>query len=210
VILSNFWRNSLGENDYGHSSGDNSTQYEIVGTIPSSHVDDVVENNEVVVENNEVVIESTVENNDLVIESNVENNDLVIESNVEDNKMVVVGTIPCPTNPSGEAGDKKIKFIVYKRRRFKNQGEQVEQPQSQETPSPVPNLHSDPSLSSSLTPTGNVSPNLDHLELPLAQRREPRVNARKRPPCLGFENDIVSFIGYSHVSPAYRTFIASL
>jgi hypothetical protein len=94
--------------------------------------------------------------------------------NVKNNEVMVVGTISYPTNPSGETSDKKEKTIVYERRRFKNQGEQIEQSQPQQTP-PVPNLPSDPSPSSSITPTGNVSPNLDHIELPLAQRREPMI-----------------------------------
>jgi hypothetical protein len=46
--------------------------------------------------------------------------------------------------------------------------------------------------------------------LSLAQRRAPRVNAEKPHPHLGFENDIANFIPYSHISPAYRTFIISL
>jgi hypothetical protein len=56
---------------------------------------------------------SNVENNQVVIESNVENNEVVIEINIEDNEVVVVGTILCPTNPSGETIDKKGKTIVY-------------------------------------------------------------------------------------------------
>jgi hypothetical protein len=105
--------------------------------------------------------------------------------------VVVVGTIPCPTDCIGENRGRRENVdgknvvekqtIMHQRRRFKNQGEQVEQPQPQQTPSPVLNLPSDPSPSSSLTLTGNVSPTLDHIELPLAQRREPRVNARKPP-----------------------------
>jgi hypothetical protein len=189
----------------------------IVGTVPSSHANDDVEINEVVVDSNddveinEVVVDSNVEDNE-VVDSDVEDNEVVIQderSNDEKNEVVVVGTIPYPTNLSGESSDKKGKTIVYKRRRFKNQGEWIEQSQPQQTP-PVPNLPSDPSPSNSLTPTGNLSPNLDHIELPLAQQREPRVNAGKPPPRLGFENDITNFIGYSRVSTTYRTFIASL
>jgi hypothetical protein len=60
--------------------------------------------------------------------SHIENNEVVIEnemSDVEDNEVVVIGTIPCPTNPSGEINDKKGKTsgkqpIVYQRMRFKN------------------------------------------------------------------------------------------
>jgi hypothetical protein len=173
-----------GGHNYEHSSEDNSIQYEIIGTIPSSHANDVVENNEVAVENersnvenNEVVVDSNVEDNEVVIDSNVEDNKVVIQDerdNVKNNEVMVVGTISYPTNPSGETSDKKEKTIVYERRRFKNQGEQIEQSQPQQTP-PVPNLPSDPSPSSSITPTGNVSPNLDHIELPLAQRREPMI-----------------------------------
>jgi hypothetical protein len=130
-----------GENDYEHSSRDNDTHYEIVGTISSSNVDDVVEENEVVienersnVENNEVMVDSNVEDNEVVVDSNVEDNEVAFEderSNVENNEVVVVGTIPCPTNLSGGTGDKKGKTIVYQRRWFKNQGEQIEQPQPQ-------------------------------------------------------------------------------
>jgi hypothetical protein len=77
-----------GENNYGHSSGDNDTQYEIVGTIPSSHANDDVEINE-------VVVDSNVEDNE-VVDNNVEDNEVVIQderSNVENNEVVVVGTL---------------------------------------------------------------------------------------------------------------------
>ncbi len=62
---------------------------------------------------------------------------------------------------------------------------------------------------------GNTPPILEQVELPLAQRRETRSNAGRPPIRLGFEHlsfmhDIANYITYSHVSPAYKTFIASL
>ena len=62
---------------------------------------------------------------------------------------------------------------------------------------------------------GNTSPTLEQVELPLAHRRETRSNAGKPPIRLGFEHlscmhDIANYISYSHVSTAYKTFIASL
>jgi hypothetical protein len=62
---------------------------------------------------------------------------------------------------------------------------------------------------------GNIAHSLEHVDLPLAQRREHRVNARKPPSRFGFEHvstkhDIANFMPYCHVSHAYRTFIASL
>jgi hypothetical protein len=61
---------------------------------------------------------------------------------------------------------------------------------------------------------GNTAPSLENLDLPLAQRREYRVNARRPPSRFGFEHvstkhDIANFMSYCHVSPTYRTFIAS-
>jgi len=102
--------------------------------------------------------------------------------------------------------------IVYQRRRFKSQGEQVIAPQPQEPISPVPNLSSDLSPSGS---SGNVSPILEQVELPLAQRRDTRSNFGKPPVRYGFEHpstehDIANFISYSRLSPAYRAFVASL
>jgi hypothetical protein len=97
-----------GENNCEHYSGDNNTQGEIIGTIPSSHIDDGSRTMDVANEN---------ERND------VEDNEVEVEnerSNVEDNEVVVAGTIPCPTNLGGETSDKQP--IVYQRRWFKNQG----------------------------------------------------------------------------------------
>jgi hypothetical protein len=77
----------------------------------------------------------------------------------------------------------------------------------------VPIISSDASPPDSSTSTkisGDVPSSFDHVELSLAQRRAPRVNAGKPPPRLGFENDIANFIAYIHVSPTYTTFIASL
>jgi hypothetical protein len=84
--------------------------------------------------------------------------------------------------------------------------------------SPVPNLSSDLSPLSSSTQfgsSGNVSPTPEHVELPLAQRRETRPNFEKPPVRYGFEHlstyhDIANFLSYSCLSPAYRAFVASL
>jgi len=100
--------------------------------------------------------------------------------------------------------------IVYRRRRFKSQGEQIIAPQPQQPATSVPNHSSDLSPSS-----GNVPPNLEHVEIPLAQRRDTRSNFGKPPVRYGFEHpstdhDIANFLSYSRLSPAYRAFIASL
>ena len=97
---------------------------------------------------------------------------------------------------------------MYDRRRAKKQGEQSPQPEQVETPVPYPS--SDSSPSSSPTPVGNVSPTLEHVELPLAQRRDTRANDGKPPSRYNFEHDIVKYVSYSSVSPAYRTYVASL
>jgi hypothetical protein len=94
----------------------------------------VVENESSNVENNEVVVDSNDEDNEVVVDSNVEDNEVLNQderSNIENNEVVDVETIPCPTNLSGETSDKKGKTIIYERRRFKNQGERIEQPQPQ-------------------------------------------------------------------------------
>ena len=57
---------------------------------------------------------------------------------------------------------------------------------------------------------GNVSPTFEPVELPLAQSRDRRVNAGKLPSRYGYEHNIAKYFSYSRVSPAYRTFIASL
>ena len=97
--------------------------------------------------------------------------------------------------------------VVYFRRRFKKQGEQS-QPQQAEAPVPHPSPDSSPS--SSPVPTGNVPSTLEHVELPLAQHKNPRANTLKPPSRYGFEYDIVNYVSYSSVSSAYRTFVASL
>jgi hypothetical protein len=55
-----------------------------------------------------------------------------------------------------------------------------------------------------------VSPISEHEELPLAQKRAPRVNTGKPPSRYCYEHDIAKYDSYSSVSPAYRTFITSL
>ena len=96
---------------------------------------------------------------------------------------------------------------MYFRRKTKKQGEQ---PQPEQAEAPVPHHSSDSSPSSLPTPTGNISPTPESVELPLAQSREPRVNAGKPPSRYGYEHDIAKYVSYSSVSLAYRTFIASL
>lgn len=76
-------------------------------------------------------------------------------------------------------------------------------------------LQSHISLQTPSYPAGNVSPIHispipEHEELPLAQRRVPRVNAGKPPSRYCYEHDIAKYVSYSSVSPAYRTFITSL
>jgi len=97
--------------------------------------------------------------------------------------------------------------IVYFRRRTKKQGEQ---PQPEQAKAPVPYLSSDSSPSNLPPSAGNVSPTSELVELPIAQSRDSRVNAGKPPSRYGYEHDIAKYVSYSSVSPAYRTFIASL
>jgi len=136
---------------------------------------------------------------------------------MEDGEVVVVGTIPCPTGEKvnekqGEKQKEKVDEkhggpIVYFRRRNKKQGEQ---PQPEQAEAPVPYLSSDSSPSSLPPQTGNISPTSEPVELPLAQSRDHRVNAGKPPVRYGYEHDIAKYVSYSSVSPAYRTFVASL
>nr|ABA93730.1 retrotransposon protein, putative, unclassified [Oryza sativa Japonica Group] len=141
---------------------------------------------------------------------------------MEKKEKVVVGTIPCPMEGAERVKQKDV--LVYQRRRFDSQGEKrkgLVQSQIEELPHPkCPVPESSQSLSppaslASLETIGNTSPTLEHVELPLAQRRETRSNAGRPPIRLGFEHlssmhDIANYITYSHVSPAYKTFIASL
>jgi len=56
----------------------------------------------------------------------------------------------------------------------------------------VPHPSPDSSPSSSPVPTGNVPSTLEHVELPLAQCKDPRSNAGKPPSRYGFEHDIAT------------------
>ena len=106
----------------------------------------------------------------------------------------------------------------------KNDGDQIrefarEQVEESEQPE-HPVQESSPCLSPPtplplIETSGDVPPILEQVELPLTQRRETRSNAGKPPIRLGFEHisskhDIANYISYSHISPAYKTFIASL
>ena len=125
---------------------------------------------------------------------------------MEDGETVVVRTISCPTGDkvNEKQGEQPI---VYFRRRTKKQGEQS-QPEQAEAPVPCRSSDSSPS---NLPPlASNVFPTFEPIELPLVQSRDRRVNAGKPPPRYGYEHDIANYVSYSSVSPAYRTFIASL
>ena len=127
----------------------------------------------------------------------------------------------------GEQGEKarvNKELKVYERRRFGGQGEKTieeagevveEDIQSQsDVPSapstPVPSLSPEISpMSSSQETRGNNSTSLEHVNLPLALQRGRR--SCRSPVRYGFEkHDLANFMSYSHISPAYRVFIASL
>jgi hypothetical protein len=102
--------------------------------------------------------------------------------------------------------------ILYQRRWYKNMGEKIMQLEPQSFASPVPYLPLglSPSSSLPLPEMGSNEPLFEHVDLPLAQCRDHIVNAGKPPSLFGFEHDITNYMSYCHVSPAYRTFIASL
>jgi hypothetical protein len=154
-------------------------------------------------ENEEEVVS---ENEEVVGDENEETID------VQNGEVIVKEPIVYQRRQSRSQGEQiaKKEPIVYQRRRFRSQGEQFSAPQPQQLATPVPNLSSDLSPSS-----GNVLPNLEHVELPLAQRRDTRSNFGKPPVRYGFEHpsidhDIANFLLYSRLSPAYRAFVASL
>jgi hypothetical protein len=196
-------REGKNENDDEQGDGEVTREEVIVGTIPCPMNESVVQ---------KMMTSDAQENEEVYMRSDV-------EENKEENEEVIVGKIPCPTSGSEKQGEKvngegtKLNEkqgeqpIVYFRRRTKKQGQQP-QPEHAETSVPYPS--SDSSPSSSPTPAGNISPIFEHVELPLAQSREPRVNTGKPPSRYGYEHDIAKYVSYSNVSPAYRTFIASL
>src|SRR5207237_5199653 len=110
----------------------------------------------------------------------------------------------------GKQGEESVKPIkVYQRRRFGKQGE--EPVEAEEEPQPNDPADPDapvPSLSSELSPSGS-SHILEHedLHLPLALRLAHRTHRPVNR--YGFEHDIANFMAYSHISPAYKMFIAS-
>ena len=124
----------------------------------------------------------------------------------------------------GEKARVNKELKVYERRRFGGRGEKTieeagevveEDIQSQsDVPSapstPVPSLSPEISpMSSSQETRGNNSTPLEHVDLPLALQRGRRIC--RSPVRYGFEkHDLANFMSYSHISPAYRVFIASL
>ena len=67
--------------------------------------------------------------------------------------------------------------------------EDREQPQPEQVAAPVPHPSPNSSPGSSPVPTGNIPSNIEHVELPLAQRKDPRANAGKPPSRYGFKHD---------------------
>ena len=127
----------------------------------------------------------------------------------------------------GEQGEKarvNKELKVYERRRFGGQGEktieeagevveediqsQSDVPSAPSTPVPSPFSEISP-MSSSQETRGNNSTPLEHVDLPLALQHGRRTC--RSPVRYGFEkHDLANFVSYSHISPAYRVFIASL
>jgi hypothetical protein len=162
----------------------------IVGAIPCPV--GVTKTKEVVNPDNEVVNPDNVvgmindDHEDEEVDENVEvidnaNEEVIVRTEIEERvtKEPIVAKEP----------------IVYYRKRFKSQGEQVRSqgeqvgaPQPYEPVSPVPNLSSALSPSSTQSgSSGNVPHIPEHVELSLAQRRDTRSNFGKPPVCYGFE-----------------------
>ena len=212
---------SVIESDRREGENEGATQKEevIVGAIPCPMDEEVVDHDSVENtrsgghENGEMIHDESeevfVEGSEAIGMNPCLTEGREIEDNVENQRRQV--------RSQGEQIVEKAP-IVYQRRWFRSQGEQVGALQSQQPASPVPNLSSDFSPLSPLTqsgPSGNVSPTPEHVELPLAQRRDTRSNFGKPPVRYGFEHpstdhDIANFLSYSRLSPAYRAFVASL
>ena len=67
--------------------------------------------------------------------------------------------------------------------------EDREQPQPEQVAALVPHPSPNSSPASSPVPTGNIPFTLEHVELPLAQRKNPRANAGKPPSRYCFKHD---------------------
>lgn len=124
--------------------------------------------------------------------------DGVTENYTAEDEVVIVGIIPCPHKDRRNEEQGERQPIVYQRRRSRKQGEQSE-PQPQEDEAPVPNLSPNSSPPPQQSSVGNASSILEHVELPLAQRRDPRVNAGKPSSRYGYEHDIANYISDSRV-----------
>jgi hypothetical protein len=48
------------------------------------------------------------------------------------------------------------------------------------------------------------------IDVLIALRKNTRANAGVPPPRYGFENDIINYVSYASLSPAYRAFVTSL
>ena len=225
-----------GDSREGESSGcvqnEGGVQREvIVGAIPCPMgvpQEMVNQDNVIYMRGNGQENEEVIKNAGMVGDENAEmiddENEVVIASGSEE---VTIGTESDGTIAKEPIVDQRRRFrsqgeqvakeiITYQRRKYRSQGEQDSAPQPQPQPqqhvSPVPDLSLDLSPSES---SGNVSPILDHVELPLAQCRGTRSNFGKPPLRYGFEHpsrdhDIANFISYSRLSHAYRAFVASL
>ena len=80
--------------------------------------------------------------------------------------------------------------------------EDREQPQPEQVAAPVPHPSPNSSPGSSPVPTGNIPSNIEHVELPLAQRKDPRANAGKPPSRYGFDHDIAmshTLVSHLHI-----------
>jgi len=206
----------------GENEGAAAQKKVIVGGAIPCQMDVSKVQEEVVDQDNVVDMRSGSHENGEIIDGESE------EVMVEGGEEMIDGTDPCLAENRETTSKKPIVYqrrrfrsqgeqtiekepIVYQRRRFRSQGEQVGTPQPQQPVLPVPNLSSDLSPLSSTTQSGssgNISPTLKHVDLPLAQRRDTRSNFGKPLVRYGFEHpttdhDIANFLSYSRLSPAY-------
>ena len=183
LFLEEFSPVTQGDSREGENRGVATQQEVIVGTIPCPPVDtpgvhhDDGEGEEVIGDENE---------------GDIRDDDGEVTG--DENEGEVVG----PRNEKTvDVQNEEViakKPIVYYRKRFRSQVEKINGPQPQGVATPVLNLSSDLS-----PPSGNVPSNFEHVELPLAQRRDPRSNFGKPPIRYGFEHpstdhDIANFL----------------
>jgi len=128
-------------------------------------------------------------------------------SEPQERRLEVVNDESIPSqygNSRGEGLHNRVFSKVYTRRKFRHSTEPTE------VDPPAPTHDSTQEITDVPSPREMELEEPSSVDLPIALRKATRTNAGVPRPKYGFENNISNYVSYASLSPAYKSFIASL